>query len=58
LSELETRVAPRRSRSGAGGLQRARVAAWISLYRALGGGWSAAEMDRQAAATNGARVSK
>jgi NodT family efflux transporter outer membrane factor (OMF) lipoprotein len=36
-------------------LQRDRVAAWISLYRALGGGWSPAELERQAAATSGAR---
>lgn len=35
-------------------LQRERVVAWISLYRALGGGWSAAQMqaDAGAAATN------
>jgi NodT family efflux transporter outer membrane factor (OMF) lipoprotein len=39
-------------------LQRDRVAAWISLYRALGGGWSSAAMDRQAAATSGSPVSK
>jgi outer membrane protein, multidrug efflux system len=29
-------------------LQRERVAAWISLYRALGGGWSAAQMQADA----------
>ncbi len=29
-------------------LQRERVAAWISLYRALGGGWTAAEMQADA----------
>ena len=34
-------------------LQRERVAAWIALYRALGGGWSPARMNRQAAATSG-----
>jgi len=43
-------------------LQRERVAAWISLYRALGGGWSAADSplggsgpaaDTKTAATNG-----
>ncbi|MDE2615177.1 MAG: RND transporter, partial [Burkholderiales bacterium] len=26
-------------------LQRERVAAWISLYRTLGGGWNAADTD-------------
>jgi outer membrane protein TolC len=31
-------------------LQRERVAAWISLYRALGGGWSAAQMQTDASA--------
>ncbi len=31
-------------------LQRERVAAWISLYRALGGGWSVAEMQADASA--------
>ena len=35
-------------------LQRERVAAWIALYRALGGGWSAAEMQADAAAAAGA----
>lgn len=31
-------------------LQRERVAAWIALYRALGGGWSAAELQAEASA--------
>ena len=31
-------------------LQRERVAAWITLYRALGGGWSAAQMQADAGA--------
>jgi NodT family efflux transporter outer membrane factor (OMF) lipoprotein len=42
-------------------LQRLRVAAWISLYRALGGGWSAtpsAERDRQSAVTSGGPASQ
>ncbi|WP_280153487.1 efflux transporter outer membrane subunit [Piscinibacter sp. XHJ-5] len=38
-------------------LQRERVAAWISLYRALGGGWTVSDTsNRQAAATSGGRA--
>lgn len=33
-------------------LQRERVAAWIALYRALGGGWNAADLVTTAAAQN------
>lgn len=33
-------------------LRRERVAAWISLYRALGGGWSAAELHTAATPSN------
>jgi outer membrane protein TolC len=32
-------------------LQRERATAWVSLYRALGGGWSAADLTQTADAT-------
>lgn len=40
------------------GVQRERVAAWVTLYRAVGGGWSPAEVDTRAGTDMQIRISE